>query len=179
MMEAAKLPEVPLLLETERTRLRPWRELDWRGLQAYYGDEAATAHTVGRAFSEGETWRMLSLMVGHWALRGYGPYALEEKVSGELLGLAGYWYPNDWPDPEIKYALARRYWGQGYASEAVRALQKTWCECFPGKRLISFIHGENLPSKRLAEAVGAVWEEDRPFRGSTWSVYVHPDRSEG
>lgn len=165
---------VPQGIETARLTLRQFRESDWSDLQAYYGDAEATAHTVKRGLSEGETWRMVATMAGHWRLRGFGPYAVEEKASGTVLGLAGFWHPNDWPAPEIKYALARPYWGKGFASEAVRALHGTWRDCFPEAPLISFIHHENAASIRLARAVGAVFDKEVPFRGSTWCIYRYP-----
>lgn len=166
---------VPEMLETERLLLRQFKEEDWRDLHAYYASPVATQFTVGRALSEGETWRTLCSMIGHWQLRGYGPYAVEEKASGRVLGTVGFWYPNDWPEPEIKWALAPAYWGQGFASEAARAVQKAGREHLP-QTLISFIHAENLASARLAEALGAALERRMPFRGAQWLLYRHPSK---
>lgn len=38
-------------------------------------------------------------MEGHWALRGFGPYAIVEKESGALVGAAGLWHPGNFPRP--------------------------------------------------------------------------------
>lgn len=168
---------VPEEIETERLLLRQFREEDWTDLHHYYSSEDATRYTTGRAFSEGETWRTLCGMIGHWQLRRYGPYALEEKSSGTVIGVAGFWYPNDWPSPEIKWALAPAYWGKGFASEAARAVQKAGVEYLPDLSLISFICKDNEASIRLAIAVGATFEEEVPFRGGTWHVYRHPTKS--
>ena len=167
-------PRAPESLETSRLILRQFRESDWQDLHLYYSSETATQFTVGRAFSEGETWRTLCSMVGHWQLRGYGPYAIEHKKTGKVLGTAGFWYPNDWPEPEIKWALAPEYWGQGYASEAARAVQQAGRECMPDVSLISFVHSENQASIQLAQAVGAVFEKEVSFRGGLWHIYRHP-----
>lgn len=165
---------VPEFLDTERLTLRPFRDNDWHALHAYYSSPEATRFTVGRAFTEGETWRTMCSMVGHWQIRGYGPYALEEKATGLVIGTAGFWYPNDWPEPEIKWALAPEHWGKGYASEAARAIQTTAHEHMPDMRLISFIHADNQPSIQLAQAVGAVLEQEVEFRGALWHLYRHP-----
>lgn len=74
---------VPTELETERCRLRPLQEEGWKDLHQYYSDPEATRYTVGRGLSEGEIWRTLCGMIGHWQVRGYGPYAVEEKGSFE------------------------------------------------------------------------------------------------
>ncbi len=164
---------VPTRLETPRLSLRPFKEQDWRKLHDYYSSESATQYTTGKAFTEGETWRVMCAMVGHWHLRGYGPYALEEKSSGKVLGTVGFWYPNDWPSPEIKWALAPQYWGQGYASEAAREVLKTGLEHLPDIAFISLIHRDNQASIQLAQAIGAKYEKDIEFRGEQWSIYRH------
>ena len=165
---------VPTELETERLVLRQFQEQDWKDLHEYYRDAEATRFTVGRVFSEGETWRTLSSMIGHWQLRGFGPYAVEARATGRVLGTVGFWYPNDWPGPEIKWALAPEYWGKGFASEAARAVQLAGREHLPSISLISFIHEANQPSIRLATAVGAGYETAVQFRGSRWEIYRHP-----
>jgi RimJ/RimL family protein N-acetyltransferase len=166
----------PESLETDRLLLRMFQEDDWRALHKYYSDEACMKYTVGRALTEGETWRAMAAMIGHWQLRRYGSYALEEKSSRQVIGVAGLDYPNDWPEPEIKWGLIRDFWGRGYASEAVRAIKKMWIDYLPELPLISLIHPNNTNSVNLAKAVGAFFERDHDFRGDTWSIYRHTEQ---
>ena len=165
---------VPETLQTERLLLRQFVEEDWPDLHEYFADPVATRFTFGRSLSEGETWRALCSMLGHWALRGYGPYALEHKAGGKVIGICGFWYPNDWPEPEIKWALAPAYWGKGYAKEAALAVQKAGRDSMPDIPLISFIDSANRASIRLAESLGARLERETEFRGGIWRVYRHP-----
>ena len=165
---------VPEELETGRLLLRQFRENDWADLHEYYSDESATRHTFGRRLTEGDTWRIMCSMLGHWQVRGYGPYAVEEKTSNTVLGTVGFWYPNDWPEPEIKWALARRHWGQGFASEAARAVQAAGREYLPGIRLISMIHPDNAASIQLALAIGAKLEKETTYEGAIYNIYRHP-----
>ncbi len=166
--------KVPEEINTERLCLRQFKESDWIGLHKYYSSELATTFTMGKAMTEGETWRAMCSMIGHWQVRGYGPYAIEDKESQEVIGTAGLWYPNDWPEPEIKWALAPEYWGQGFASEAARGVQQMAQEHLKGLSLISFIHSENKASIQLAKAVGACFEQEVTFRGALWHIYRHP-----
>lgn len=165
---------IPMTLTTRRLSLRQFVHEDWRAMHEHYSDPECTRYTLGRALSEGESWRTMASLLGHWVLRGYGPYALVENASGRVIGTAGLWYPNDWPEPEIKWALTRRWWGQGFASEAVRAVQREVAPHCSAQPLISFIHSENAASIRLALAVGARLERETPFRGGIWHVYRHP-----
>ncbi|WP_422133952.1 GNAT family N-acetyltransferase [Endozoicomonas sp. ALD040] len=165
---------VPKVLETERLILRQFEDGDWVDLHKYYCDSVATKFTTGRSFTEGETWRAMAGMIGHWQLRGYGPYAVVEKSSNAVLGPVGFWYPNDWPSPEIKWALAPEFWGHGFAKEATLIVQATGKKYMPDLSLISFIHSENLASIKLAKSVGANLEKETEFRGGLWQIYRHP-----
>ncbi len=171
--------QVPRRIETSRLVLREFVHQDWPALHEHCSDLECTKFTFRRALSEGETWRAMASMVGHWQLRGYGPYAIEEKSTGTVLGTAGLWYPIDWPGPEIKWALSRRHWGKGFASEAVRGVQAMALLHAPELRLISFICRENTRSIGLAIAVGARLENTVGFRGGTWHVYRHPSFQSG
>jgi len=164
---------VPQTIETPRLLLRPFRHEDWQELYAYYSDPEAIKYVTSSLSSEADTWRIMASMVGHWTLRGYGPYAIELKETGELAGLAGLWFPNDWPSPEIKWGLIRKFWGQKIASEAARAVKKMAGEYIPDLSLISMIQNENLASIQLAKAIGATFEKEVDFRGGKWSIYRH------
>jgi len=167
---------IPQELETERLLLRMFHDDDWRGLHEHFSDPECTRYTFRRALTEAATWRAMASMAGHWLLRGYGPYAVEEKSSGTVLGTVGPWYPIEWPEPEIKWSLARRHWGKGYASEAVRAVQRMAWDCLPELRLISLIDSRNEASIRLALAVGATLEREIEFAGGPFHIYRHPAR---
>ena len=170
---------IPQRLETDRLLLRMFVEDDWRALHEHFSDAESTRYTFRRALTEAGTWRAMASMAGHWSLRGYGPYALEDKSTKAVLGTVGLWYPLEWPEPEIKWALARRHWGQGYASEAVRAVQRIAHECLPDLSLISLIDSQNAASIRLALAVGATLERELEFAGSPFHIYRHPGSGAG
>lgn len=160
-------------INTERLTLRQFEPDDWRAMHEHYSDIECTRFTFGRALTEGESWRAVASMVGHWQLRGYGPYAVVENASSAVVGTVGLWYPNDWPEPEIKWALLRKSWGKGYAQEAARAVQLVAVREF-GTPPISLIGAENAPSIKVALAVGAMLESQILFRGNPFHIYRHP-----
>ena len=57
-----------------------------------------------------------------YALHGYGMYAIERRSDGAWLGNAGLVRREGLPGPDIGYAMLSGYAGQGYASEAARAV---------------------------------------------------------
>jgi len=77
--------------------------------------------------------------------------------------------------PELGWTLARRHWGNGYASEASLAV-RDWARSERGiGRLISLINPVNTASQRVAERLGAHPEETVSlFDSGEAVVWVHP-----
>jgi len=111
-----------LVLETERLRLRPFRPSDFDDYAALCADpEVMRFLGEGVPFSRAQSWRYLAFIVGHWHLRGYGLWAVEEKETGAFVGRIGFADPEGWPGFELAWTIVRRCWGRGYATEGARA----------------------------------------------------------
>lgn len=164
---------IPEPIETPRLRLRAFCEEDLPALHEYYADPECARYTTGHPLSEDESREMLQHIQRHWQRKGYGPYAVEDSATSSVLGIVGLYYPKEWPEPEIKWGLIRRYWGRGYAAEAARAVAAMAARHLPELHLISLIHRHNLSSIQLARALGAVFEREMPFRGDIYHVYRH------
>lgn len=104
---------------------------------------------------------------------GFGPYAVVEWDRGEVIGYCGlFFFPdvNGQSEVEVGYRLARSAWGQGYASEAARAVCNYAFDTLGIKRLITMIDPANVASIRVAEKIGMRYEKEVSFEG-----YTHPD----
>jgi RimJ/RimL family protein N-acetyltransferase len=84
----------------------------------------------------------------------------------------GLHYPEGWPEPEIAWALARRYWGRGYAFEAATAALDIAFDRLGWSRVISLIAPSNLRSIRLAERLGERFERSLVVRSHELSLYA-------
>lgn len=164
---------VPETLETDRLKLRMFKDEDWQDLHILYSDEETTRYTIRRVLDEDDSWRTMAMLIGHWQLRGYGPYAVEEKVSGTVMGYVGLWYPRAWPEPEIAWALARSYWGKGFASEAARCVKAMAHKHLPDIPFISMTDKNNSRSRKLAESLGAKFERELVFKDHLCVIYRH------
>ena len=114
----------------------------------------------GKPFTREEVWARLLRHVGHWALLGYGLWAVEEKDTGAFAGGIGFLdgkrdiVPSLEGMPEMGWVLSPRAHGNGYATEAVRAAL-TWGEAHFGKtKTVCIIEPENRASIRVAEKCG-------------------------
>jgi RimJ/RimL family protein N-acetyltransferase len=166
-------PIVPLTLETPRLLLRPFEERDCESLHEMLGDEQCVQYTLERPLAHWETWRCLAAYLGHWQLRGYGPYAVVAKSTESMIGPVGLWFPVEWPEPEIKWSLARRFWGEGFATEAATAVRDMAFAVLGRTRLVSVIRPGNTRSLAVARRLRGRYEKTIPFRGGVADVYAY------
>lgn len=147
--------EIPTL-ETERLRLRPFRGSDLDGYAALHADPEVLRY-LGcgpEPWDRGRCWRHMAFLMGHWPLAGLGVWAVEHKETGAFLGKIGFAEPAGWPGLELSWALARPFWGHGYATEGARAALAHAFDVCRKERLISLIHPDNRASIRVAERLG-------------------------
>lgn len=160
--------------ESERLYLRGWRPSDFEAYAAYYANEE-TARYVGGRMTRDKAWRHFAAMVGHWSLKGFGFWAVEEKTSGAFVGCIGLWEPEGWPELELGYWLTTEAQGKGYATEAAVRSRRFAFEEMGATTLVSFIAPENEPSIRVAKRLGARLEKTIDLLDlGTHCVFRHP-----
>jgi ribosomal-protein-alanine N-acetyltransferase len=131
-----------------------------------YGDGVQTKEWV-------QTW-LLTCLERYYKTWGFGPYAVTERVSRDVIGYCGlFFFPdvNGQPEVELGYRLARSAWGRGYATESARAVRDFAFETLGIRRLIAMVDPSNIASIHVAEKIGMHYEKDVLFAG-----YDHPDR---
>lgn len=163
--------QVPLLT-TERLTLRRFEERD---LDAYVGmmsDPDVTRFLGdGKPLTRADAWRQIAMILGHWTLRGFGLWAVEERATGRLVGRIGCHEPEGWPGFEIAYTLARPVWGRGFAQEGARAALHYARTELRRTDIISVIRPANVGSVRVATALGAHRAESVEFFGARSDIY--------
>jgi RimJ/RimL family protein N-acetyltransferase len=162
-----------LSLNTPRLRLRQLAQTDLDGYAALCADAEVMRYVGDRApLSRDDAWRQLAMLAGHWTLRGYGMWAVEERASGKFAGRVGLHFPEGWPDREVGWALSRAYWGRGYALEAASTALRIAFETLNWPRAVSLIAPQNQRSIRLAERLGERFDRDLLVRGNTIALYA-------
>ena len=109
---------------------------------------------AGYPLTRAESWRNMALVLGHWQLRGFGLWAVEERATGLMAGRVGCWQPEGWPGLEIGWALRREFWGRGYATESAQLVLADTFSHARDSRLISLIHPQNERSIAVAVRLG-------------------------
>ncbi len=159
-------------IETERLKLRPFSEGDVAAFCELSQDPEVVRYVGDRRVPTlQEAWRAIAGWIGHWALRGYGQWAIEERTSGQLIGRAGIINPAEWPGPEVGYLLGKAWWGHGYATEAARAAMDWGFEQIGFAELISLIDPANAPSIAVATRLGETLRSEADLWGHTFLIY--------
>lgn len=160
-------------LKTERLVLRMFREDDFEEYAALMADAEVTRYLgEGKPLARADAWRQLAYILGHWQLKGYGIWAVEEAATGRLAGRVGFLDPEGWPGFELAWTLARDFWGRGYATEGARRALAYAFEELGRERVISLIRPDNTPSVRVAERLGERRVESVELFGSEALVYA-------
>ncbi|SMH50799.1 GNAT family N-acetyltransferase [Maritimibacter sp. HL-12] len=160
-------------LETERLFLRALREDDVAEETAFFASERSAL--VGGPLTRDQVWRVVAAMIGHWALRGFGFWALEEKASGRYLGRVGLWAPDGWPEPELGWTLMAHAEGRGFAREAALTARAFAYDHLGWTTAISLIAAGNTRSETLASRLDATLERAwlHPVHGAM-NIWRHP-----
>src|SRR5262249_13544219 len=104
--------EAPILV-TPRLRLRMLQADDFDEYVAIHSDFEVTRFTTRSHLTREEAWKHMATIVGHWHLRGYGMWGVEEIATKRLVGRVGYHCPEGWPEFELGWTIGREFWGRG------------------------------------------------------------------
>ncbi len=160
-------------LTTERLLLREYREADFDAFAAFYA--TPRSQFIGGPLPRELAWRGLAAHLGHWALRGFGFWAVENRETGEFCGHVGLWHPEGWPEPEVGWVLMAGAEGRGYALEAAFAARRHAYETLGWSTAISLIDPANTRSLRVAQRMGCWHEGDYTHvRLGPMQVWRHP-----
>ena len=175
-------------LETERLILRKPRLADAEAAFEYLGDAEVMRFLGGETVPREDCRDVIRKWLERWEANGFGYFTLERRDDGRFVGRVGLnvWHTETWrhatlaeagegAQPELAWTLVRAHWGNGYATEAARAV-RDWARSDLGfERLISLIAPENVRSQNVAARLGARPTETITFfDGSPGVVWVHP-----
>lgn len=147
------------MLETPRLTLRPHVEADLDDVAATWADPAVYRYLHDKPFTREESWARVLRYAGHWALKGWGMFAVHDRATGRYAGDVGFGnfergVPGFGEFPEAGWVLASWAHGRGYATEALAAAT-AWLDAkLDPPRTECMIDQANAPSRRVADKAG-------------------------
>jgi len=152
-------------LRTRRLRLRAMTVADTTRIVELYTDPRVHVHSPTGAPTVAQSRSRVRETVAAWNRDGIGHWVVE--YDGRLAGVTGvrpvqldggtYW--------NVFYRFVPETWGQGIASEALRAALQAAREHVPGRRFAVRTRPTNEDAIRLALAVGMTRAPEMDSRG--------------
>lgn len=143
--------KAPFEFQTERLSFSvPKRVNATQIFERYASDPDVTRYLSWPRHQSGvDTEGFLNFSAHQWDTFGVGPYLIWSRGDGRLLGSTG--LACEKADQAMTgYVLAKDAWGQGYATETLRAMMELACR-LGVRRIFATCHAEHHPSRRVLE----------------------------
>lgn len=153
------------MIETERLRMRSWRDDDIAPFQAICSDPDVMA-TLGPPLDLAATEALVVRMQGLEAEYGHCFWALERQADARLIGWCGVIRGTVGPvadRAEIGWRLARDCWGAGYATEAAWGAADWTFANLPDPDVWAITARRNDRSRAVMERLGMRHHPDLDF----------------
>jgi len=149
----------PIELETKNLRLRQWKPSDYLPFSKLNADKDVMQY-FPNTISEEESNELalkLELLI---AKKGWGVWAVELKESHVFIGFLGlYEFSLDLPfSPcvEIAWRFDKKYWGNGYATEAGKEVLKFAFDVLGLDEVVSFTTVANKKSESVMKKLNMI-----------------------
>jgi ribosomal-protein-alanine N-acetyltransferase len=144
----------PERIETARLVLRRPRLEDADSIFYRYASDSDVARYLAwpRHQSIDDTLQFLKMSDADWSRGPVGPYLIESRATGGLLGSTGLMVPT-LKSAVTGYVLARDAWGRGYATEALRAMIELATD-LSVREVRALCHPDNAASVHVLEKGG-------------------------
>jgi len=146
---------MPHELETQRLRLRLWRDDDLDNMCAVYMDPEVTRYiATGWADHIDKVRERMERQARRWREHGFGIWAVEDRETGEFLGRSGLQHLDQTDEVEVGYIFLQKGWGKGYATEAARASLRYGFDYLGLDRIVACAYPENTASRNVMTKMG-------------------------
>lgn len=169
-------------LQTERLILREWSSEDWVAVHRYASSEQVTQYMLWGPNTEEETKAHIEQVIRwqHEVPRRSFELAVTLKDNGEIIGGCGLVLHES--NGEIGYCLHPDAWGNGYASEAARAIVAFGFQELGIHRIYATCRPANLGSANVMRKIGMkqeghlrehIWAKERYHDSYLFSILRH------
>ncbi|NJK56623.1 MAG: GNAT family N-acetyltransferase [Pleurocapsa sp. SU_5_0] len=161
------------ILETSRLTLRYITSRDAEALMAILGDAEVMQFSIIGIHSSKQIKQFIEQRLISYLEYGFGLYALVHKQNQELIGYCGFFIQSieQQKEVEVGYRLAKKYWGQGLATEAAKAVVEYGQQRFNFRRFVCLIEIKNNRSIRVAQKLGMKLEKKIIYHGLNVAMY--------
>ena len=166
------MPRQPTL-ETTRLLLRPFRTSDADDVQRLAGDRgvADTTLNIPHPYEDGMAEKWILNHRDWFERREQAVFSITLRSDGTLLGAIGLRITPDDQRAELGYWIGKPYWGQGYCTEASRAILDFGFEHLELNRICAHHFARNAASGRVMQKLGMTHEGHLRQHVKKWDAF--------
>lgn len=145
------------VFQTERLILRDFEEADWKPVHSYASNPEVVRYVDWgpNTFEETRNFIRRAIATQNEHPRRNYNFAMILRAKNRLIGACGIFVSNlDNREAWIGYVLNRHFWGQGYATEAAKALLTFGFEKLNLHRIFATCDPANIASAHVLEKIG-------------------------
>ncbi len=160
------------ILETDRLILRPFRKTDVQDVfDGWESDSDVAKYMFWTSHNDIEkTKEWISFEIGQIGKDDWYRFAIELKETGVLIGTALIYYEQEVDSWEIGYNLGKKYWGKGYATEAMTRVVDFALNILEITEIVGRYAKENSASGNVMKKLGFEFEKDIPYECNDGAV---------
>ena len=151
-------------VETDRLMLRRWRDAD-RGPFAALNADPVVMEYFPAVQTADETNAFVDRIERHFEDHGWGFWAVEIPGTAPFIGFVGLSTLTVFHVPvvEIGWRLDKRYWNNGYATEAAQASLRYGFETLDLDQIVAITAHDNWSSRRVMEKLSMTHDPTEDF----------------
>lgn len=151
-------------IKTERLLLRPLDLSDLKSVHEYASDKENAKYMYHFHSNIEETTEFLSSVTKEWRKDVPSFYEFAIELDGILIGSSSVYLNDNRDSGDLGWILNKKYWHNGYATEAALALKDFAIVTLQIKRLTARCDYRNTASARVMEKIGLKLESDNGIR---------------
>lgn len=165
------------MIKTKRLGLRLLKKEDITYLHPLENDPEVKQFFPDGARDRAKTEDMINRFITAYTDRGLPCFLLFDLESGEFIGRAGFGLTES-GETEVGYVLHKKFWGKGFASEAVAALLAYAKKYIGVDYIIAYADTGNIGSTRVMEKCGMTYYKTDTAKGIECKFYKISNRDD-
>lgn len=157
------------MIQTQRLGLRLLEQGDINYLAELHGDSDVRKFFPDGTQDREQTKARMNDFISFYKKNGLPCFMIFELDSGEFVGRAGFGLAES-GETEVGYVLHKKFWGKGYASEAMTALLEWAKKNIDQDYIIAYAPIDHLASLRVMQKCGMEYYK-KEFLNKVWCQF--------
>jgi len=161
-----------VVIETDRLLLRKFTEADARLLYELNLDPDVIRYTHDPIADIAHARKVLNeVILPQYSLYNHGRWAVHLRSGLEFIGWCGLKYISDTNEVDLGYRFMKKFWGNGYATEAALACIKYGFAILNLQQIVGRALPANLGSVKVLEKCGMEFLHEEVVHGYLHKTY--------